>query len=362
MLCCGDGNSFGHPTANTINRLNQTLASRAIMSTTEGSADTQGFLVAGNIRIDTDGYRYRATGENGDFLDFYCDEVEPDPLSFGDVLVSEVHRDPDVVADFNGEYIELINVGPVPVALEGLTISDNGGTVTIASNYMLVPGRPMLFQRDGSPVRNGGQPMGAVLPVSSLQLANGIDDVTVRQGATTLDALNYNGLLPGGTGVAAERRDLRAPHLSGLTFNYAPAPQPYGLGDFGSPGVINPSDTTDHPVQIGISYRLGTATTLHATAVDDGFKISVIGIAASAGPGFPFGGTTIPLNFDQLFQDALGAPGVLTLMPAGGYRSLDIPVPSPNPFFGVVFWTSHIVLDFTTGLAEASPAVPFTLL
>ena len=96
-------------------------------------------------------------------------------VAAGGIRISEVHRNPSVVADTSGEYVEVVNVGEKPIALAGMSISTGAGSVLLASNYMLVPGRPMLFQVDGAPSRNGGQPMGVVMPYNSLSLLDTAD-------------------------------------------------------------------------------------------------------------------------------------------------------------------------------------------
>ncbi|MBM4063866.1 MAG: MBL fold metallo-hydrolase, partial [Planctomycetes bacterium] len=181
VASCGAGNTYGHPSATVVNRLNQAAAARALLSTTTGSAGTIGFSVLGDVRIDTDGQRYRATAQNGDFLDFFCDEIAPAPLQPGDVRIAEIHRNPNRVPDTNGEYVEVINVGPRPVALRGLRLADGSSSVTIASNFALLPGRPMLFQVDGAGSRNGGQPFGFALPYATLSLGDTSGTVVLSQ-------------------------------------------------------------------------------------------------------------------------------------------------------------------------------------
>lgn len=357
VVSCGAGNTYGHPTTTVVNRLNQAAAARALLSTTTGSGSTIGFSVTGTLRIDSDGRRYRATAQNGDFLDFFCDEVAMPGLTAGAVRISEVHRNPNIVPDTNGEYVEVRNIGSKPVGLHGLRLSDNAATVTIASNLMLVPGRALLFQVDGAPSRNGQQPLGFTLPFSSLSLADTNDSVVLQQGATTVDALTYGSGFPGGSGVAAERVDLYGPQTAA---NYAAAPNPFGAGDRGSPGRANDSDNTVHPVQCGVSV-LGNRLTLHGSALDHPMLFSVLLLAEANAPTFPFGGAVIPLAFDPLLQASLGAPGFLELMPPLGYRSVDVVLPAPNPLAGVPLFAAHVVLDFNLLVPGVSPAVPFVL-
>lgn len=358
VVSCGAGNGFGHPTSTVVNRLGQALASRALLATTRGSANTIGFGVTGDLRIDTDGYRYRATAENGDFLDFYCDEVAPAPIAAGDLRVSELQRNPSAVPDSNGEYIEVVNVGAAPVALDGLQLSDNAGTVTLASNYQLIPGRAMLFQIDGAPSRNGGQPLGHALPFGSIALANTTDSVTLRQSGVVLDSVGYSSGFPGGNGVAAERVDLLQGAGSAGSWNFADATTAYGAGDLGSPGAANAADQTDHPVRCGVTVRPG-AITLHAAALDEVFQFSVLGLSYGSSPGFPFGGAQIPLNNDALLQSTFGAEGMIALVPLLGYRSVTLPLPSPNPIAGVPVVAAHIVLDFQLDVRGVSSPAQF---
>lgn len=360
LVSCGTGNPYGHPTINVTNRIVQAAAARAMLSTTRGSSNTIGFGVTGNVRIDTDGRRYRATAENGDFLDFYCDEVSVPQLGAGDVRISELHRDPSVVPDTNGEYVEVVNVGPQPVGLAGLRIQDNSSTITIASNFMLVPGRPMVFQRDGAPARNGQQPLGMTVPYNTMSLGNGGETVTLRQGSTFLDSISYTSGFPGGSGVATERRNLFA---SAVSSNCAAAPLPFGIGDRGSPGAMNPTDTTAHPVQVGVSTD-GGGITVHGTALDHGGGAlwSIIGVAYGSTPGFPFLNQTIPLNLDPFLQLWLGLPGSFQAMPAAGYRSLRLDLPTPNVFSGATLFAAHVILDLNTFTIPAlSPAIAFQM-
>ncbi|MBK8097046.1 MAG: hypothetical protein IPK26_08065 [Planctomycetes bacterium] len=343
VVSCGTGNTYGHPTTTVVNRLNQAAAARALLSTTTGAASVIGFGAVGDIRIDTDGKRYRVRAQNGDFLDFYVDEVTS-TLAAGDVKVSELHRNPNRVPDTNGEYVEVVTTGPRPLALKGLRLADNGSTITLAANYMLVPGRPLTVQVDGVGSRNGGLPLGVSLPYSTMALSDTADNVTLSKGGVTLDAYAYSGAVPGGDGVAAERRNLATANSNA---NFAAATVAFGVGDRGSPGRRNDADTTAHPVLIDVASAPGELV-LRGTALGHGLKWSALGVAYGSAPGFPLLNAHIPLNFDPLLQLFLGTPGTLVQMPAGGYRSIRHALPTPNPLAGVQLWAAHIVLDLNT--------------
>lgn len=358
VASCGTGNTFGHPTPTIVNRLNQAAAARALLCTTTGSASTIGFGVTGNLRLDTDGVRYRATAQNGDFLDFTCDEVAMPALQSGSVRISEFHRNPSLVPDTNGEYVEVVNIGARPVGLRGLQLQSSTSTVTLASSYLLVPGRPMLFQVDGAPSRNGGQPLGAALPFSTVSLGDTSDTLVLRQNGVTVDSVGYTSAYPGGLGIAAERRNLFGAHTAA---NYAAATTPFGLGDLGSPGRRNPADSTVHPVQVAVVSD-SSGFTVHGTAIGRGGLWSALGIAYGSSPGFSFLGTAIPLNLDPLLQAFLGLPASIVQLPAEGYRSLRVTLPSPNPLSGVPLVAAHVILDLNNlTVPGTSPALPFVL-
>lgn len=358
IASCGTGNPYGHPTTTVTNRLNQAQAARALLSTSTGASNVIGFGVTGSVRIDTDGRRYRATAANGDFLDFFCDERAPAPIPAGALRISEVHRNPSVVPDTNGEYVEVQNVGSAPLALHGVSLGDNAGTVVLAANYRLVPGGSLLFQIDGAPSRNGGQPLGCALPFGAIALSNSQDVVTVSQGTALLDSVAWTSGFPGGSGIAAERVDLFGPSTAS---NFAPASTPFGAGDRGSPGTPNAADATTHPVQVAVDTEPGLVT-LHATALDHGGQtFSVLALSQGSGGGFAFGGAVIPLQADALFQSTLGVGGLLALLPVGGYRSVPVPLPQPNPVAGTQVFVAHVLLDPQLTVPGVSPAVSFLL-
>lgn len=358
VVSAGVANSYGHPTSTAVNRINQAAAARALLSTTTGSANTIGFGVCGSVRIDTDGQRYRATSSDGSFLDFWCDEIQTPPVAAGELRLSEVHRNPGVVPDTNGEYVEVVNVGSRPLGLRGVRLVDGGNTITLASNFLAVPGRPLLFQVDGAPSRNGGQPLGAPMPFGALSIANTSDTVALTQGATTIDQLAYASGFPGGDGVAAERIDLFGPQTNA---NWAPCATAFGDGDLGTPGAKNGADATPHPVQLAVDVVPGKMT-FHATALGLGSSYaSVVVLAYSGGPGFWFGGSFIPLGFDPLVEGSLSIPGFVALMPPGGYRSTELPYPQPNPVPGIVLYAVHAVVESNFLVPGVSPAVSFVL-
>jgi hypothetical protein len=214
-----------------------------------------------------------------------------------------------------------------------------------------------VFQVDAAPSRNGGQPLGVPLPFNSLSLGDGADTVALQHNVTGIDALAYGATWPGGSGVASERLDLFGPHTAA---NYAAAPNVYGAGDRGSPGRRNDGDATVHGVQIAATVAADRFT-LHGTALGFPGYFSVVLLAFADSPATAFGGASIPLAFDAMFQASLAAPGFVAVMPPLGYRSVDVPLPQPNPLTGLTLHTAHVVLDFTLAVPGLSGASSFVL-
>lgn len=355
IVSAGQGNPFGHPTFNTVNRLNQAMAARVLLSTTEG-AGAIGMGVVGSARITTDGSRYRVTDQRGDWLDFYTDELAASLRDTG-LRVAEFHRDPASVSDTNGEYIELANVDPRPIVLDGVRLSDNGGSVLFRTTLVVPPHRPVVVASDAVRGRNGGLPLGAPLPFGSISLGNGSDSIRVDRGGVVMDQLSYSSAWPGGAGQAAERRDLEAPPTLG---NFAPATGTFGSGERGSPGLANAADQTVWPIDVAVDH-LGDRLLLHAASLDDAGTMGVIGLAWSASPGFTLLGVHVPLNMDSLLDQSLLLPQMVAFVPPGGYRCVEVGLPSPNVLAGMRAHAACITWDLQAlQIRQASPAVSFS--
>lgn len=355
----GTDNSYGHPHFETMTMVNTASRCVPMINTTVGARKYGYGVSKGNVVITTDGQRYRVTTPTVGFLDFFVDETTAYAPAPGDVVISEFHRAPAAVADASGEYVEVTNVSGAPVSLRGLRLSTASGIVTFGTNLALLPGRPLVFVADGDDARNGGLPIGVTLPNSLTSrfswLGNTSDTVTLRSGATTVDAVTYTSTFPGGAGVAAERRDLLAP---GTSVNFVGGLLGYGRGDRGTPGRRNLGDATNAPGRIVVEVGLSEVT-LRASAISNGGAFSIVGIAFG-NTGFPFLGGHIPLDPDVLFLTSTNLPGFVSLLPSEGYRSLTLTLPSPNPLAGLSAYAAHIAMNLATpSLVAVSNAAPF---
>jgi len=355
----GIDNSYGHPHNETMALVVAAARCVPMVNTTVGARKYGYGVSRGHVTLTTDGERYRVRTPAAGFLDFLVDEAAAYAPSPGDVVVSELHRDPNAVADTSGEYVEVTNMSGAPVSLRGLRLTTTTGTVTFGSNLALYPGRPLVLVVDGDDSRNGGLPLGVTLPNTLTGrfawLGNSSDTVLLRHGATTLDSVAYAAGFPGGPGVAAERRDLLAP---GGSANFVGAILGYGAGDRGSPARRNLGDGTRAPGRMVVEVR-ASEVTLRASALSDGGDFSIVGIAFG-NTGFPFLGGHVPIDPDVLFLTSTNLPGFVGVLPSEGYRSLTLMLPTPNPLAGVRAYAAHIAMNLALPSLDAvSVAAPF---
>ena len=165
------------------------------------------------------------------------------PGSSGEILVSELMRDPQAVPDAMGEWLEVFNTTNQPIDLEGWSLSDEGSDWTILDNAgagIVVPPRGYLvLGRELSPTFNGGATVDA--EYQGVVLANGADEVLLRRpGGRLVDRVAYDAAWPTSAGASIELSEGRL----GAAWNDDPAHWCLGTsaltaGDLGSPGASN---------------------------------------------------------------------------------------------------------------------------
>ena len=165
------------------------------------------------------------------------------PASSGEILVTELMRDPQAVPDSMGEWLEVFNTTNAPIDLEGWSLSDEGVDATILDNAgagIIVPPRGYLvLGRELGRSFNGGAAVDA--EYRGFVLGNGADEVLLRRpGGRLVDRVAYGPGWPGATGQSIELAEGRL----GAAWNDDPAhwcgaAQSLPGGDLGSPGLSN---------------------------------------------------------------------------------------------------------------------------
>jgi len=175
----------------------------------------------------------------------------PGPPAPGNIVITEVMKDPAIVADSSGEWIEVYNASPSVVNLEGWVLRDNGtDSITLANGgngIYVAAGRYLVLGANGDPLTNGGIAVGYDWDWTLFKLDNADDEIVlVAPGNVEIDRIEYdNGFLwPDSTGFSLS---LRAGVLSasgndsGNAWCSASSVISATNPDHGTPGVANDS-------------------------------------------------------------------------------------------------------------------------
>jgi hypothetical protein len=171
-----------------------------------------------------------------------CSSV-PAPAA-GQLVITEIQRDPTAVADAVGEYFELLNTSGGPLNLAGCVFTGTGGatdTFTIPSTLLLPAGGRPVFAASSSP---GFAPTFA-WPAGTFALANTVSDgITITCGGVVIDTVVYD---PTSFPIMAGTSMSLSPTATDATANDSGANwclsvSTYGAGtppDRGTPGAAN---------------------------------------------------------------------------------------------------------------------------
>ncbi|HEX5727069.1 MAG TPA: lamin tail domain-containing protein [Longimicrobiaceae bacterium] len=155
----------------------------------------------------------------------------------GQIVINELMVDPSAVADADGEWIEVHNLGAAAVNLQGWTLaSNNDSPQTISSSLSVPAGGYVVLARNGSSGQNGGVAEDYVY--STLTMANSSDWVALRDGGgASVDSVTWATAFPAGAtrGVTDPTQN----NLDAKGSNWHVATSTYGAGDEGTPGARN---------------------------------------------------------------------------------------------------------------------------
>lgn len=368
IISCGSGNQYGFPKQDTIDNLNYWDRVIPVWCTSDGTGGT-GFVDAGGpIRLESNGQTWSLHGADGLTLRAHCDETPPPPPAVGELAVSEFMRNPTVVADDAGEWMELAGarVG-LPVSLQGIEVGDgNVDIFRLATSLQLEAGEVCVIAASGIRGANGGLRPQIAWPIGSQQLANSIDSIGLRDSATgaILDRVRWTTTWAGGIGTSAERRDMLSPSYSA---NFVDGISSYGLGDLGSPGRANDADVT--PWGNGETRVIVTTPpTVGGPLAMDWMMPGEVGryfqgwVCFGTSPGITVGGTHIPANLDLGYRVSNKIPGWSGWVPATESVSVHAMVPNNAKLSGVTIYGIVVTLDLPDQVrTQATPLAMIVL-
>lgn len=161
-------------------------------------------------------------------------------LQAGDVVITEILRDPVQTSDALGEWFELHNTTGWTVDLQGLVIADDDSdSFTLDAHLVIEPGGYAVLGEEPDPSVNGGVWLDAMW--TSTTLANTADELVLIGPSGEFDRVAWSSPdWPGGGGVAmALSADALDASLNDDPLHWCDAVDPFGAGDLGTPGAAN---------------------------------------------------------------------------------------------------------------------------
>lgn len=168
-----------------------------------------------------------------------CDPCRPGP---GDLVISEVMPDTDVVSDDDGEWFEIHNPSEtVTYDLQGCVLADQGNSHPVTTETLVPPGAFFSLARFDT-AAGGFDPDYSY--GMTLKFSNEGDIARITCGADIIDVVDFTTwFINKGLSYALDPDALDA-ELNDDRANWCVGQDPYHMGggetDFGSPGMENP--------------------------------------------------------------------------------------------------------------------------
>ncbi|MFC1890726.1 lamin tail domain-containing protein [Thermodesulfobacteriota bacterium] len=197
-----------------------------------------------------------------DAKDNDCDGMSDEGLlNWGDVIITEIMKNPSAVDDSVGEWFEVFNRSDIPVNMDAWIIRERSGgadlfVVDEPGGLIVQPGGVLVFCRNGDYELNGG--VVCDYTYDNFVLSNNDDEIILELDGIIVSEVWYD--------------DLNWPDPNGSSMNFdsalfvngnpnegdnwcsTPGEPAYQLvaGDYGTPGRINPSCSGDPTVTLVI--------------------------------------------------------------------------------------------------------------
>ena len=166
----------------------------------------------------------------------------------GQLIITEIHKDPTGVQDIFGEWFEIHNPTAETFQLLNTVIADENGMTgertTINESLIIAPLESLVLGNNGNSDFNGGVTVDFAYPTLEFSLANNGDEIVLIEpfALVEIDRVNYNDAnfpdTPGRSlslsfnAYSAVSNDIGA--------NWCDGEIPFGDGDLGTPGQMNP--------------------------------------------------------------------------------------------------------------------------
>jgi hypothetical protein len=163
----------------------------------------------------------------------------PVPPVAGDLVITELMANPNVVTDTDGEWFEILATRDVD--LNGLELGRTPPTVDVTVNattcLRVTAGSHVLLARNADMLQNGGLP--TVDHVVSISLVNTNGSLFAGHAGAVLDQVTWTNVTAGAS--TSLDPDFSNPTDNDLPTSFCPGAAPYGTGtNLGSPRAANP--------------------------------------------------------------------------------------------------------------------------
>jgi len=162
--------------------------------------------------------------------------------ALGDLVITEIHADPDAVSDNVGEWFEIHSLASAEFHLNGVKLGKDPEvaaleTIAGADCIVIAPGSYSLIANNVDETLNGGLPGEAIVWDTNIALTNASGGLWLGGDDEFLDVVTY-AKAPVGKTTQLDPK-FYDPIANDDLAHWCVATTPYGAGDFGTPGAAN---------------------------------------------------------------------------------------------------------------------------
>ncbi len=241
-----DWGEFSASLTITSNDVDLPSVELAVTGSVIADADGDGFdsVAAGGEDCDDNNPEVypRDNETSRDLMDDDCDGlVDEDWIGVGDVFVSEVMFNPEVVTDGYGEWFEVRSAAESTIDLVGWTVqSDDGQSFQVTESTLIDAGQVLIFGVTEDSSLNGGVMVDAVYDRLSFSLSDSADSIFLYMGSTPISELSYTSSWPvqAGASLSLDPYFDSSDDIASSAL-WCSSTSAFGGGDLGTPGADN---------------------------------------------------------------------------------------------------------------------------
>ena len=166
----------------------------------------------------------------------------PPPVAAGEIIITEIMKNPNTISDANGEWFEVYNTTGDPIDLIGWEIADNDSDDHVIASSVVVPANGFaVLGRNGDSGVNGGLTYDYVYG-NDIQFSNDTDElILTASDETEIDRVEYNDAdFPDPNGASLNLSPVHFNAMANdLGENWCTAVTSYDMNNEGTPGVDN---------------------------------------------------------------------------------------------------------------------------